>query len=76
MLVAHLFWIPIGVTVNIFALAAANVGVVVLIFAASSPMEMLLNVVALSFVFELDDALMSKRDYKARNCTFRLISLG
>ena len=53
--------------VNICALAAANVGVLILLYVAQSPMEMVINSVALTYVFDLDDALVSNRDYKARN---------
>ena len=37
---------------------------------------MLLNAVGLTFVFQLDDQLMSKRDYKATEILFREISQG
>ena len=61
---------------NILALAAANIGVVILLYVAQTPMEMVINSVALTYVFELDDALVSNRDYKATEILFREISQG
>lgn len=75
-LVSHTSWIPIGIIVNIIALAASNVGVVVLLFFSDTAMDMLLNLVALTFVFELDDQLMATRDYKATEILFREAALG
>jgi len=70
-------WIPLGIIINIIALAAANLGVVVLLsLKEGSPMDMLLNLVALTFVWELDDQLMSKREYKAVEILFREMAQG
>ena len=64
-------YIAVGVMANAFAVVWAAIGTVILTYISDTPLEIILNSVALFFLVDLDDALVDRYDYQRNARTFR-----
>lgn len=68
--VAVLPLLPVGFAINIWALFISSVGTTALLVVTDEPIDLILNSLALSFIAELDDAIVPDTLYKAAESLF------
>lgn len=71
-----LAWIPLGVLLNLWALMGASLGGFILVYTSDTPFDMVLNALALEFLTDVDDSLVSDFDYKATDVLFTPFAEG